>query len=304
MRSIRHLDRPAESEGDSVEIVPLPARRSGHGAATWSRPIGAIWAGWPGSTGLRGTERRRPGAAATPFVPRRSTSSTFQHKGIELVSYLFQGEGGDAAAAGQSPPSPPPENQRLNRLQGPERLRQLQRELTGNVEIETLPDLDVIILRGRERDVEEVRRIIEEIERLSAETQPVIEVYPLRHVGDESLLRRSSSRSRRICLTGRQGPGEHQPLVKPNALLLIGWGEAVKAVKELIAKLDQPVEPKTQQRVSACATPRRPRSGTHAQDFFSGRTGGSRRHVRRGGSAHQRADRPRPRRATWPRWSC
>ena len=36
---------------------------------------------------------------------------------------------------------------------------------------------------------------------------------------------------------------------KPNALLLIGWGEAVGAVKELIAKLDTPVPAQTQVRV-------------------------------------------------------
>ena len=46
------------------------------------------------------------------------------------------------------------------------------RQLGDNVEIETLPDLDVIILRGRDPDVDEVARIIAELERLSAETIP------------------------------------------------------------------------------------------------------------------------------------
>ncbi len=48
---------------------------------------------------------------------------------------------------------------------------------------------------------------------------------------------------------GRQGKIHITPLVKPNALLLVGWGEAVAAIKELIAKLDTPVSPQSQIRV-------------------------------------------------------
>ena len=55
------------------------------------------------------------------------------------------------------------------------------------VEIETLPDLGAIIIRGRKRDVEELKRIIQEIERLSVETEPEIELYQLRHVGGPAI---------------------------------------------------------------------------------------------------------------------
>ena len=44
----------------------------------------------------------------------------------------------------------------------------------------------------------------------------------------------------------RQGRVDITPLVKPNALLLIGWGEAVDAIIELIKKLDRPVPPDSQ----------------------------------------------------------
>ena len=48
-------------------------------------------------------------------------------------------------------------------------------------------------------------------------------------------------------LTGPlQGLVSITPLVKPNALLLIGWGEAVDAARRLIARLDETVEPQTQ----------------------------------------------------------
>ncbi|MCH5375089.1 MAG: hypothetical protein JJ992_14030, partial [Planctomycetes bacterium] len=127
-------------------------------------------------------------------------------------------------------------------------VEQRLRQLGDNVEIETLPDLDVIILRGRDPDVDEVARIIAEIERLSAETVPVIDIYQLRHVNCMAIVTIVDLVAEDL-IGGRQGKIHITPLVKPNAILLIGWGEAVTAMKELIAKLDQPVPAETQLRV-------------------------------------------------------
>jgi len=120
--------------------------------------------------------------------------------------------------------------------------------LDSDLEVETLPDLDALILRGRPRDVEELRRIIEEIERLSAETQPEIDVVYLNHVNCESLALIIKQIDPELN-GGRQGRATAVALVKPNSLLLIGWGEAVRSIKELARKLDQPVAPETQFRV-------------------------------------------------------
>ena len=122
------------------------------------------------------------------------------------------------------------------------------RQLGDRVQIETLPDLDVIILRGRDPDVDEVARIIAEIERLSAETVPVIEFYQLRHANCMSLAVILDMVAVDL-IGGRQGKIHVTPLIKPNAFLLVGWGEAVTAMKELIAKLDQPVPPESQLRI-------------------------------------------------------
>ncbi len=120
--------------------------------------------------------------------------------------------------------------------------------LRGDVEVESLPDLDVLILRGRQRDVEELSRIIAELERLSALAEPQIEVYPLRHVNCLSLARLIQQVQTEL-VGRRQGRVTMTPLVKPNALLLIGWGEAMEVIKVLISKLDQPVSPHTELRI-------------------------------------------------------
>jgi len=160
---------------------------------------------------------------------------------IALVQHTAPAKADDAENGASEPrriPAAPEGIQREDRLS----------ELDEKVEIETLPDLDVIILRGRDHAVDEVSRIIAELERLSAETVPVIDIYQLRHVHCMSLVTIIELVAEDL-IGGRQGKIHVTPLVKPNAMLLIGWGEAVTAMKELIAKLDQPVLPETQVRV-------------------------------------------------------
>lgn len=122
------------------------------------------------------------------------------------------------------------------------------RRPSSEVTVESLPDLDVLILRGRDPDVEELTRIIREIERLSAETAPEIDVVYLHNVRGEALEELITDVL--DDLTGPlQGRVSITPLVKPNALLLIGWGEAVTAAKKLISRLDESVEPQTQMQI-------------------------------------------------------
>ncbi len=151
--------------------------------------------------------------------------------GVRLVNYLFQQQGGGvggAAAAGDLDSAVVPNVPGLEDL-----------------EVQTLPDLDVIILRGRDQDVEQLTKIIRELERISAETVPKIHIYSLRHTQGDAV--KDIVDEVQTDLVGRrQGRVTVTPLVKPNALLLIGWGEAVDAIIELIAKLDQPVPPESQ----------------------------------------------------------
>lgn len=230
---VRNLDGTLEAEGRSVRVVPL---RNADPAKV-QEAVEAY------RSGMRPS---RPSPKGTDQGSRRSQN------GIELVSYLFQAEG--EAPAKPAPKGPAPEalirvpagkDREKSGLQ-PGALQRI-RELGVDVDIETLPDLDVIILRGRQRDVEEVRKIIEEIERLSAETQPTIDIYQLRNVSGDALLSVMRQVQQEF-LGARQGRVTIVPLMKPNALLLIGWGEAVTAAKELIARLDISTNPQAEQR--------------------------------------------------------
>ncbi len=161
-------------------------------------------------------------------------TSYVHSSGVRLVNYLYQqpgvGTGGTAgAAAGDGlGSSVVPNVPGLNDL-----------------EVQTLPDLDVIILRGRDQDVEQLTKIIRELERLSAETIPKIHMYHLKHTRGESINEIINDVQEEL-VGRRQGRVSVTPLVKPNSLLLIGWGEAVDAMIELISKLDRPVPPESQ----------------------------------------------------------
>jgi general secretion pathway protein D len=163
-----------------------------------------------------------------------------------LVARLFQPRRNAAAQR----PDDQVEEQRAEPVQDGEAMPEEDEEdehgaLSGDVEIEQIPDLGAIIVRGSERDVERVMKIIEEIERLSAEAEPVIQLYRLKHIGSEAM----SDVVTPLYgdeLAPRQGRVSITPLVHPNAVLLIGRAESVKSVTELISRLDQPGDPTSQ----------------------------------------------------------
>jgi type II secretion system protein D len=123
-------------------------------------------------------------------------------------------------------------------------LAQAAGELLGPVQVSFVEGLDVIVLRGNERDVQRVMEIIQQIEQLSAVTTPTVEVYTLKNV-DSRALGALMTRLYQQVLGPRIGDVSITPLVKPNALLLVGRPENVRMAIELIQRLDQPVLPST-----------------------------------------------------------
>lgn len=120
--------------------------------------------------------------------------------------------------------------------------------LIGPVQIEMLEGLDVILIRGHKRDVQQVVEIIQQIEKLSTETEPSIVVHQLRHVNCESLATLIQQLYQEV-FSPRQGAVSITALVKPNALLLIGRPESVNSVVNLVKQLDRPVPPESQFKV-------------------------------------------------------
>ena len=266
VRLVQALDAPQAAPGRLTRIVPFRAAdpiKVKHALDAYrGQPIPAPAANPAGEPPPRGES---PGAAPPQPAPQQQSRSR-NESGVALVGYIFQageappGGAGPAPAAGPAPPE--------DKAVTEERLRQMGID----VDVETLPELDIVILRGREKDVEELARIIEELERLSVEAEPSIEVYPLKHVKARTLATLITQVSQNL-VGGRQGRVNVTSLEKPNALLLIGWGEALSTIKKLIRKLDQPVDPETQLQVFALKHAPAQQAAQTVQQFFANRPG-------------------------------
>jgi general secretion pathway protein D len=117
-----------------------------------------------------------------------------------------------------------------------------------DVSVQPFPGLDVLAIQGKDADVEELIRIIREIERLSDESAPEVEIYFLKHL-HASGLNNFVATVVDALTDPLQGRVAMTPISKPNALLIIGWGEAVEAAKKLIEQLDQPVSPDSDMKI-------------------------------------------------------
>lgn len=117
--------------------------------------------------------------------------------------------------------------------------------IMGDVRIEFMEDLGVIIIEGPDEDVARVQQIIADIERLSEETAPITVVHQLQHVNSAAV----ASLVRTVyaeVLEPRQGSVSITELNKPNALLLIGRDASVQSVVNLVEKLDVEAPPETE----------------------------------------------------------
>jgi type II secretion system protein D len=183
--------------------------------------------------------------------PGQSETAT----GARTVAMLQQ-QGGQAGGAGQpgaAAGQPQAAQQDTTQLtpggaQTAEQAAQLAEAaggLLGPVQIEYVEGLDIIVIRGAERDVQRVMQIIEEIERLSLETVPTILIQPLQNV-DSVQLAALLNRLYTNVLAARIGTVSITPLGMPNALLLIGRDANVQMAVNLIRQLDQPAMPTAQ----------------------------------------------------------
>lgn len=209
------------------------------------------------------TATKNPAALPSRGIGASGTPGRRQHIG-QFVSMIFQdgqAAGGQPAAGAQpggqpaaqpggaqpggDQPPPAIEVQPGAEVGGEGAAEALSR--IGNVQIEFVPGLDILIIRGNRRDVEMVKEIIRQIEEMSIQTQPEVEIYYLQHVDGQQITDVIGT------IYANAFPSQGQvtltPLVKPNAVLVIGRKEAIGPVIELIRRLDVPVAPETQLRV-------------------------------------------------------
>lgn len=123
--------------------------------------------------------------------------------------------------------------------------------LKGEVNIESVDDLGVLILRGNEKDVEQVMKVIRDLEKLSEATAPKVHLLYLKNVDAESLAELLTTVYDRLTKFPGRATQPRQsaailPINKPNSLLIIAPETDLQAILDLAEELDRPVDPQTE----------------------------------------------------------
>jgi len=215
-RMIRSIDQTGGRPGDVVEMIrvenakPAPIQRA-----------------------MRLLDQLPDGQSAT-IVPAGPRGGQFQ-------ATAFQNPAVPNPA--QPPAAQPPANQI-----DPQDAAGDTAGMIGDTQIQFVPELGIIIVRGAKKDTQRVLDVIRQIEEQSALTQPEVEILLLKHIDNTAaatLLRTLYT----DVLAARQGEVNFTALDQPNALLLIGRREALANALDLIEKLDQPLDASSKLRV-------------------------------------------------------
>ncbi|MFH1266774.1 MAG: secretin N-terminal domain-containing protein, partial [Planctomycetota bacterium] len=225
---IHALDSPDPSVERSMRLVALSGKRS----ADVRRVVDAIRSGQTAQTS---------GGAAAP-TGQNTWRLAMTSQAADQASSAPSAPAAADATPGTTPPAEqPPPDPGAAAVPAPEGLGG-EGGMIGSVQIEILPG-DILVIRGHERDVQAVVKLIEQIEQISE--PPAIEVYHLQHAHCASLATLLNKLYEDV-YSARQGKVSITALGKPNAVLLIGQQESVDTVVDLIKRLDRPVPASTQ----------------------------------------------------------
>jgi type II secretion system protein D len=130
---------------------------------------------------------------------------------------------------------------------GQKGISEIIKGLKGDVSVESVPELGILVLRGGQSDVDAVMKVIKEIERLSVGATPQIHFLLLQYVNSESFAKLLNEVYK--ALSGLRTTAEGKqlisafPIVKPNAVLVLAPPADMQSVLALAKQLDQPVNP-------------------------------------------------------------
>ncbi len=120
--------------------------------------------------------------------------------------------------------------------------------LRGEVNIQAMQDIGVLILKGNEADVEKVQEIIRRLEKMSVGSLPAIHVLTLENIDSEAFATLLTSVYEQLTELRQRGGTARKtaafiPVVQPNAILIISSEIERTSILELAKELDQPLSP-------------------------------------------------------------
>ena len=120
--------------------------------------------------------------------------------------------------------------------------------LRGEVNVQAMQDLGILILKGNEADVEKVSKIIDQLEQMSIGSLPGIHILALQHVNSEAMAELMTTVYEQLAEVRARGGNTDKeaaflPVVKPNSLLIIAPEIDMESIRELANELDKKTDP-------------------------------------------------------------
>lgn len=150
--------------------------------------------------------------------------------------------------------------------------------LRGEVNVQAMQDLGILILKGNETDVEKVAQIIAQLEQMSVGSLPDIHLLMLNHVNSEAMAELLTTVYDE--LTGmRNRTNEDRkmaafiPVVQPNAVLILSPAIELDAILELANQLDRQTPPDAEFQVFRLRNAIASQVATNLESFYEERPG-------------------------------
>ncbi len=196
----------------------------------------------------------RLAAALRPELNRLVAETRKTARQTAMANARDDGDDGDEEEAPAEEQPATPRRSLPNRAGRPDVPQALQKSLKGEVRVESIPELGILVLIGNDDDVQAVMSVIQEIEKLSAATTPEVKVAFLRHVSSETLAALLTSVYERLGQARNSTVQQSQaisvfPVARPNAILIVASKSDLPSIYDLIDELDQPSDPHGEFRV-------------------------------------------------------
>ncbi|MDR0609048.1 MAG: hypothetical protein LBG58_02970, partial [Planctomycetaceae bacterium] len=144
--------------------------------------------------------------------------------------------------------------------------------IVGPVQIDIIEGMEQMVIKGPKNDVAVIMEILRQVETMSLEYEPIIELVPMQHADSYRISQMVQQLYLQVYVA-RKGNITMLPLIKPNTILIIGKQESIDTAKELIAKLDTPVAPETEFQIFHLKNASSDMLQTQITQFYTNRIG-------------------------------
>ncbi|MFO0975916.1 MAG: secretin N-terminal domain-containing protein [Planctomycetaceae bacterium] len=151
--------------------------------------------------------------------------------------------------------------------------------LRGEVNVQAMQDLGILILKGNEADVAKVEQIVQQLETMSVGSLPSIHVRTVENVDSDALATLLTDVYTQLTELKQRTGGENRktaaflPVVQPNAILIISSEIERETVLALVSELDKPLTPDLEFEVFPLKSAIASQVVTALTDFYAERRG-------------------------------